>query len=457
MLNSPAGRNLVSTHIWLMGVWTPGPKSRSIALESQELQNIYHRVLPGWTSDDVPGSPYAIADYHVSPTLGGDAGLKKFRDKLRTHKLKLLLDFVPNHMGPDFPWVTEKPDLFVQGHAGAPGVFLQQTKLGPRWLAQGKDPNFPAWNDTVQLDYRRPETRAAMTELMQSIARRCDGVRCDMAMLLLNDIFAKTWAQFPATGPTPPSEFWSDSIAAVKKAHPDFLFLAEAYWGLEPRLRSLGFDYTYDKTIYDLLTQRRFPDLQRYLLETPPEDLQHGAHFLENHDEPRIASLLSPAEERAAALLVLSLPGMRFLYEGQLDGRRVQLPVQLARRPGETPNEEILSSYGQMLNALKESAVGHGDWQLLRPGGWSDNQTAQNFFVIQWQNKPSEFELAVVNLSPNTCQCCVQPAVKGLASRNWRMRDRLGAESYERRGGDLAEHGLYLELPPHGAQLFQFQ
>jgi len=208
-------------------------------------------------------------------------------------------------------------------------------------------------------------------------------------MLVLNDVFAETWAEFPPVAfsneaekgatsprPSPPqaaerertafgdvsstgaalraahcivSEFWADAISAVKMANPDFIFLAEAYWGLEARLQSLGFDYTYDKRVYDCLVERRDGDLQDHLLKAPPAYIAASAYFLENHDERCVASVLSPAEHRAAASLVLGLPGMRMLYEGQLCGRRVRVPVQLGRWPDEPVDAEIQAMYEQML------------------------------------------------------------------------------------------------------------
>src|SRR6266446_1472811 len=188
------------THIWLMGVWTTGPRARAEALKHPDLRRAFSELLPDWQETDVGGSPYAIADYTVPAALGGEAGLKLFRQKLNDRGLKLLLDFVPNHLGLDHPWVRERPDLFIQSPAPAPDTFQEQTSFGPVWLAHGKDPYFPGWTDTVQLDYRRPATRAAMTGLLQSVASRCEGVRCDMAMLVLNDVFAKTWERFAANG-----------------------------------------------------------------------------------------------------------------------------------------------------------------------------------------------------------------------------------------------------------------
>src|SRR3984957_8467456 len=449
-------RKLGFTHIWLQGIWTVGPRCRAHALGSKNLRHTLDKILPGWTDKDVPGSTYAIGEYTVPAALGGEEGLKTFRAKLNSQGIKLLLDFVPNHLGLDFAWVKQRPELFVQSADEQPGTYLEQTVSGPRWLAHGKDPNFPPWVDNVQLDYRRADTRAAMTVLLQSVASRCDGVRCDMAMLLLNDVFAKTWAHFPATAPVQTTEFWADAIAAVKKAHPDFLFLAEAYWNLEARLQALGFDYAYDKIVYDHILDHHHADLQKHLLNAPPGFVAKCAHFLENHDEKRIATILDLPQHRAAALLILGLPGMRFLFEGELQGWRIQVPVHVARWPHETTNPQILAMYEQLLAAIKDSAVGRGDYHLLHATDWPDNHSAQHIFVVQWQKSPEQFDLVVVNLDAQPAQCRVHLAVKELARHDWKVQDLLGKDAYDRHGGDIEAAGLHLELPGNGAQLLRF-
>jgi len=447
------------THIWLMGVWTTGPRARAEALQHPELRSAYDQVLPAWQEADVAGSPYAIGDYQIPPALGGEAGLAAFRQRLHDHGLRLLLDFVPNHVGLDHPWVSGQPDLFVQSPAEAPGTFAQQSRAGVRWLAYGRDPYFAPWTDTVQLDYRGPATRAMMTQLLQSIAERCDGVRCDMAMLVLNDVFAKTWESFPIPNhQSPASEFWASAIPAVKKTHPEFLFLAEGYWGLEARLQALGFDYTYDKALHDGLVSHDAVGVQNHLLRMTAEAIAGSAHFLENHDEPRIASALSPAEHRAAALLILGLPGMRFLHDGQLSGARRKIPVQLSRRALEPSQAEIASIYDLLLTTLPGTAVGQGRGELLKPrAAWPDNATVQNFVVVQWQSRAPEFDLVVANLAPHRSQCYVPLTIQHLAAHNWAMKDLLGQEFYKRSGDDLQNQGLYLDLPAHGAQLFRFE
>lgn len=446
------------THIWLMGVWTTGPHAREIALKHPDLRRDYDAVLPGWTDADVAGSPYSIADYAVPKALGGDEELKKFRSKLNKLGLKLILDFVPNHLGLDHPWVNAQPELFVQSPQQAEGTFAVKTAAGVVWVANGKDPYFPAWTDVAQLDYRRVATRTAMRKLLLSIAAKCDGVRCDMAMLLLNEVFAKTWAHLPADGPNLAGEFWPDAIKEAKQAQPDFIFMAEVYWGLEGRLQSLGFDYTYDKALYDDLIEHHCAEAQRKLLTHPPDYVTHSIHFLENHDEPRVAAKLAPPENRAAALAILGLPGMRFLHEGQLTGARIKMPVQLGRRPIEPVQAEVKTAYEKLLAALKSSLVGQGTGQILSPRpAWDGNPTYQNFIAVQWLGKGPAFDVVVVNLARHASQCYAPLTVAGLSERNWTMRDLLSDARYERVGSDLAQQGLYLDLPGYGAQVFHFE
>ncbi len=456
------------SHIWLMGVWATGPRARALALEEPNLRRAYDETLPGWRQEDVAGSPYSIAEYQVPGALGGDSGLKAFREKLHRAGLKLILDFVPNHLGIDHAWLRQRPDLFVQSPASAEGTFAQETVAGRRWIAHGKDPHFPCWTDVAQLDYRRPETREAMQELLVAVAAQCDGVRCDMAMLLLNEVFERTWAGSPSAGPQPKTEFWAEAIPAVRQAQPDFLFLAEVYWDLEARIQGLGFDYTYDKHLYDDLIWRKAAGAQRRLLESPPEFTAACAHFLENHDEPRVAAKLALPEHRAAGLVILGLPGMRFLHDGQLTGARSKIPVQLSRRPLEAPQSEVQKMYDAMLTTLSATAVGRGRAEILSPReAWPGNPTAQDFIVVQWLAQPpenpptpprrgTEFHLMAVNLAPHRSQCYVPLKVPKLADYNWSMRDLLGTEAYERFGSDLEAQGLYLDLAEHGAQLFHF-
>jgi hypothetical protein len=446
------------TWVWLMGVWSEGTRARAEALKDARRQHFYSKLLPAvggdcWKEEDVAASPYAIADYQVSAELGGEEGLAAFREALHRHGLKLMLDFVPNHLGLDHPWIEERTELFVQSTEPAPGFFKRRTRAGIRWLAHGKDPNFHPWTDTVQLDYRRSETRAAMIGLLQAVATRCDGVRCDMAMLLLNEVFARTWGE-AATPPT--VEFWSEAIGAVRSVHANFLFLAEVYWGLEARLQDLGFDFTYDKTLYDHILGRDPVVLQRYLYGLRPEVLAHGAHFLENHDEPRVAALLSTAEHLAAALLVLGLPGMSLLHEGQLEGASIQLPVQLVRRLAEPRRPEIEAIYERLLRVLPETRVGRGRGELVPPqAAWPDNPTGLDCVLIQWRDQEPGLDLVAVNMAAHPSQSRVSLNLEPPLSRGWRIENLLGPERSFCEEAELCHPGLLIELPAYGARLLR--
>ncbi len=453
-----AWRDFGFTHLWLMGIWQSGPRARARALENPNQRAAYSQALPDWREEDVAGSPYAIAAYRVPEALGGEAGLSEFRRRLNAKGMKLVLDFVPNHVGLDHPWLERRPELFVHTAPEAPGAFLQQTVQGPLWVAHGRDPNFPAWNDTAQLDCRSAATRTAMTDVLRDLSTRCDGVRCDMAMLLLDEVFAKTWSGFPVSGTAATGEFWEKAIEAVKESAPEFLLLAEAYWGLEPRLQALGFDYTYDKGLYDLLVARNVPELQRRLMDLPEPSLTKGAHFLENHDEPRIAALLNWPEHRAAALIVLALPGMRLLHEGQLSGAKIRSPVQLARRSHEPANAEVLAGYTALLQACRAGPPGKATTRILVPRpAWDGNPTGQDFILIQRRIMEASLELVAVNYALHPSQCFVPLELPASPARSWTVRDRLGQELYRRSDEDLRGHGFYLDLAAFGAHWFTFE
>ena len=350
--------------VWLMGVWRRSPKGREIALSHPDLRASYRAALPDFTSGDVVGSPYAVYDYTVDPALGGDEALAELRRRLRRRGLRLVLDFVPNHFALDHPWVREHPERFVHGSANdldrAPSDYFVASGTV---FAHGRDPNFPGWTDTIQVDYRRPDTRRAMADVLLSIAERCDGVRCDMAMLVMCDIFLRTWG-----GCFEPelAEFWPTAITDVRVRHPGFLFLAEVYWDLEWELQRQGFDYCYDKRLYDRLLASDAAAVAAHLCATL--DYQRGlARFIENHDERRAAEAFGPEASRAASGLALTLPGLKLLHDGQLEGRRVRVPVQLGRRPVEPVDLEMERFYHALLAAVRSAVFREGEWQLLEP------------------------------------------------------------------------------------------
>ncbi len=451
-------KQLGFSHIWLMSVWEVGARSRTVAQEDPEVLQYGKERLAGFAPAELWGSPYAPSRYGVDERLGGDSGLAVFRDQLHRHGLRLLLDFIPNHTGLDHRWLAEHPEWYLHSTVRQEHTFPVPVDGGTVWVAHGKDPYFPPWRDTAQLDHRRREVQAALRGELGDLAQRCDGVRCDLAMLALREVFQRTWQDWPGGPAEEPPEFWAETVATIKAAHPDFLFLAEVYWDLEPRLQELGFDYTYDKRLYDLLVARDSEGVQHHVLGNLRSFLDRSAHFVENHDEPRIASRLALAEHQAASLASLGLPGMRLLHYGELEGACVHGRIHACRRPQEPAQPEIAQWYEAVLRALGDSSVGRGEALILKPReAWAGNESWRHFVLIEWQTHVPDFDLVAVNLAGHRSQCYAPLQALDLNRYVWRMEDRLGAERHERHGDDLQCQGLYLDLPAHGAQLFHFQ
>lgn len=448
--------------LWLLGVWQTGAASRTISLSHPEWREEYQRVLPDFRDSDIAGSPFAIKSYTVHTDFGGNEALACLRDRLRARGIQLVLDFVPNHTALDHPWVIAKPDFYIPGspldlEAQPQNFTRRSTSHGSMILAHGRDPYFPGWPDTLQLDYRSPRVRAAMAEELGQVASMCDGVRCDMAMLLLTDIFLETWKNAPLTADATRAtgwEFWAEAIGSVRQKYPDFLFMAEAYWDREWALQQQGFDYTYDKRLYDRLLGQDALAVRSHLWADYAYQA-HSVRFLENHDEPRIAGIINPELHEAAAIITASVPGMRFFHDGQLDGRKTKLSVHLGRRPKEPKDERLASFYERLLDYLKSDVYREGDWRLLEcRSAWHDNPTFDRFLVFAWE-KGSERSLVCVNYGPTQGQCLVRLPWQDLGGKNWRLADQMSPAVYDRPGYDLLDQGLYLDLPAWGYNVFE--
>jgi glycosidase len=435
--------------VWLMGVWERSPAGVAIALENEGLIESFRRALPDFVTADVVGSPYCIRDYRVDGNLGGPTGLATARAALEERGLGLILDFVPNHVAPDHPWTESHPEYFVRGSGEDlerdPSSFV---RVAGGVLANGRDPYFPAWPDVVQLNAFSPDLRSAVAETLGAIAEQCDGVRCDMAMLMLNDVFERTWGE--RAGPRPVDEYWPNVIAAVESDHPGFVFVAEAYWDLEWELQQQGFEYCYDKRLYDRLVAGDAEAVHGHLTAEGAYQ-QRLVRFIENHDEPRASAVFPPEKVHAAAVTALTQTGARLVHDGQLEGRTVQLPVFLGRRPHETADLELRTFYEKLLAALEDRVFRDGDWQLGDSSGWDGNDASQSLVVWGWRGESRK--LVVVNLGGEPASGHVSLPWDDLRGRVWQLDDAASGERYERSGDDLRD-GLYVALGPWSWHLF---
>jgi glycosidase len=448
--------------LWPLGVWRIGPAARAVSRSRADWRAAFRRDLPDLVEDDVSGSPFAVQAYEVDARLGGEGALERLRERLARRGLRLLLDFVPNHVSPDHAWVETHPEWFIEGTeedpTRAPANWTRVAAArGTRVLAHGRDPYFPGWPDTLQLDYRHPALREAMRRELQKVAARCDGVRCDMAMLVLPDVFRRTWGERAGLGEGDDGgAFWPRAVAAVRAARPGFLFMAEVYWDLEWELQRQGFDYTYDKRLYDRLRAGEARRVREHLLATP-EFQDRSVRFLENHDEPRAAATFDPARHRAAAVLAFLVPGLRFFHEGQLEGRKVHVSMHLDRRPAEPPDRELRAFYERLLDVLRRPETHEGAWRLRDcRQAWDGNPTWQGFIAFSWELGAGRL-LVAVNYGPTQGQCWVEASFSGLEGRSARLVDLMGPDRYVRDGSELCSKGLYLDVPAWHYHVFEVE
>ena len=440
--------------IWFMGVWQRSPAGIAIANRNQNLLGDFRRALPDFRPEDNVGSPYCVRGYVVDEHLGGPRGLARARKELAQRGMRLILDFVPNHVAPDHPWASYHPEYFIQGTAddlrNHPDSFIQ---IDRAVIACGRDPYFPAWPDVLQLNAFQAGLRKAVAETLSDIASQCDGVRCDMAMLLLNSVFERTWGG--RAGAKPATEYWDDVIPAVKGANPDFRFIAEAYWDLEWELQQRGFDFCYDKRLYDRLEHENAESVRLHLCADAAFQTKL-LRFLENHDEPRAASAFRQAKEGAAAVVTSTLTGARMFHEGQFEGRKVRLPVFLGRRPDEPTDKGLEDFYRRLLAAINNPAFRQGDWRLSERTGWPDNSSFQNIVAWSWRLYDDRW-LVVVNLSDSTCQARVKLGWEDISGSHWLLTDLLSGVSYERAGNEMLSEGLYVDLGPWAYHFLRLQ
>ena len=429
--------------VWFLSVWQTGPAARAISRANAAWRREFQLTLPDLREEDIEGSGFAIQNYTVHRDLGGAAALARLRERLRQRGLKLMLDFVPNHMAPDHPWIDEHPEYFVQGGetdlARAPQNYGRvHTKNGPLVLAYGRDPYFDGWPDTLQLNYGNPDLQQAMIGELARIAEQCDGVRCDMAMLILPDVFERTWG-------IRVDDFWPRATAAVRGPHPRFRFMAEVYWDREWTMQQQGFDYTYDKRLYDRLVERHARPVREHF-QAGLDYQDKMARFLENHDEPRAATTFPPETHEAAAVLTFLAPGLRFFHERQFEGRTKRISPHLVRRPDEPVDERLKQFYDRLLAVLRRTVVRAGQWQLLDcRSAWDGNWTSDCFMAFAWEGVGGERLLVTANYAPHQSQCYARLPFADLGNSQWRLKDLLGDDRYDRDGDDLHAHGLYLD------------
>jgi hypothetical protein len=438
--------------VWLMGIWERSSESRRVALGDPSIVASYGRALPGWKPSDVIGSPYSVKEYVPDARIGTWDDLDRAREKLKARGIALFLDFVGNHTALDDPWTREHPDFYVQGtqedFEADPGSFFRvETLKGVSYIAFGRDPYFPPWRDVAQLNHFSLEMRAAQIAELHTIAKHCDGIRCDMAMLHLKDIFARVWGHLLGNAKSPEREFWEEAHQAV----PELILLAEAYWGTEPRLLDLGFSFVYDKELYDAVRDINI-DRVRAQLSGSVDHQCRLARFLENHDESRCLDVFGKQRLPSVTTLMGTLPGMRFYYESELEGCEPHVPITLRIQANHPPDLFCSELFANILEITNEDVFHDGEWTLLKAEPANDS-TFANLIAYEWRSAKS-WKMIVVNLTGIASQARLKFDPSLLSGIDYIFCDELHDVRYPRKGEELRESGLFVRLEGFQVHLF---
>lgn len=438
--------------IWLMGVWKQSPKAKEIARQHSDIQAEIKKVNPDFNPQDIIASPYAVYDYETAEDLGGDESLKALRAKLNAMGIALLLDFVSNHTAIDCPLVTSDPDLYIGTSDQEPHIhkdwFFQNAN--GQWLAHGRDPYFAPWTDTAQLNYFNPKTRDFMIRHLLKVADMCDGVRCDMAMLSLNKVHRDTWWEFIG-GELPRTEFWSEALQTVRAHYPDFTFIAEVYWGLEWEIQEMGFDYTYDKVLYDRL---RFSNSENIRGHLGAEHLfqMRSIRFTSNHDEEEALKAFGREKSLAASTIIATLPGARMVYLFQMLGRPARVPIQYIREHFEE-DPQILSYYEKLLQIASKPAFHGGQWSLTPVGPVAEEDDSHRNILCWTWRQMNTASTVLINYSDKPVKCHVKLRAAG-GEGKYLLEDFSGVEVLF--SEQMQQQGFSVELKPFESKVFSY-
>ena len=280
------------------------------------------------------------------------------------------------------------------------------------------------------------------------IAGQCDGVRCDMAMLVLPEVFERTWGLRP-------QPFWPQATQRVRERVPDFCFMAEVYWDLEWTLQQQGFDYTYDKRLYDRLREGHARPVREHF-HAGLDYQDKLARFLENHDEPRAAATFSPGVHEAAAVITFLSPGLRFFHQGQFEGRKKRISPHLAAARTKPIDQKLATVLRPAARRPAPAGRARGPVAIARMRARLGRQLDLGLLPGLCLARP-RVESGCwwrSTMHPTRASATSGCRSRTSAAASGGLQDQIGDAIYDRDGNDLQSRGLYLDVPPWQASVF---
>jgi hypothetical protein len=398
--------------LWLGGIWDPGETGRWIARRSALLIERLREDLSDLETSDIDGPALPPRAHRVRDDLGGDQGLDMLRKDLLARGIRLLVDFVPDCIAPDHPWVKEHPE------------FILRPATGP-CPEESATPSLPAV-PAAALALRHPGAREAVMAELDRVARRVDGIHI-------------------AGRPTPDlGEFLSGALERLRAEHPRLLVVGE---GSIPRV-----DVETDGSFRDRVLAMDSGAVAEAVKEGARRP---RARFLEDPGGPRAAERLPRLRHEAAAVLAYLSASLAVFMDGEIEGRKRPWNPYLTRRVPELPDGEIRSFYGRLLDVLARPAARSPCRVLPLSRAWEENETWRQVIVFARGEAGMPLILVAVNFGPADAQCYA--SVEGLLgeSGGWLLQDLFSTQVYTRDRGDLAQRGLYLALAPWDYNVFE--
>ncbi len=471
---------------WFMGMYQPSDASRQHCKKwPGSVLYAKNDVNP---DTDIVASPFAIPDYLPNKNIVQD--WKEWDlvvDFLHENNKKVILDFVPNHVALDHPWSYSHPEYFIRGeeyqYHQNPSLYYSVVASDNQtyYYAHGKDPNYPQWADTLQLNYANPELQNAMECILlgddnkDGLMSHCDGIRCDMAMLLNPETFVRTWGYRNYGGHLTSdeinyiynNEFWNKIIPEVKRKSleekdSDFIFIAEAYWDFD----KLGqnFDVLYGKNFYDDLVS-----LTHENSKITPDDIKNHINYLingrkdgkrpyklalftENHDEERSICKFGKEASMATAVITAFIPDNIFLInQGQDKGFKIRPPMQLDQ-PISTDivDSNIKSFYNRLLQLKNSVLFQEGNWSVMPPGYTEDPYIITQKVVLENSKITA---LVCTNISNRTSYSHIREINRDSKVKVSSITKDVDIQNFDKdRNG-----GLFLKLDPWESQVIIYR
>ena len=368
-----------------------------------------------------------------------------------------------------------------------------------RYIYHGNDGTSMPWNDTAQLDYLRADVREAVIQTILRVARMFPILRFDAAMTLAKRHFQRLWFPLPGHGgdcvPSRaahamtreqldavfPVEFWREVVDRVAVEAPDTLLLAEAFWMMEGYfVRTLGMHRVYNSAFMNMLKREENANFRasiRNVLEYEPRILERHVNFMNNPDEDTaIAQFGKDDKYFGVCVLMATMPGLPMFGHGQIEGFTEKYGMEFRRaQKDERPDAWLVERHErEIFPLLRQRHLFSGVdqfflYDFVRDDGSVDedviaysnrvapamgdaNGKDERSLVVyhnKFKSTAGRIALSVGFLGPSGSierRSLADALGLGGGDRIFAFRDRAEGLEYLRRGSEIVEGGLRLEL-----------